>query len=206
MRLIKMLVRRGGSTFLPDGCVPQRTRARHVYKPRIDTFRMELVIARKYPQILALDEVVRTDWTGEIACIGRMLGIRFGNSSRAFRMFFSDRNFRFTWRGLSGGDILVRAGSRVLPGIVRIGHFDIALGRIHVIVFSFIAEFDDGNRVEHSPCYTSCSTLSWPASHPARAIPFWMTVGTDGTRDDDAQEQYSDDPRNAVQDNHRCLN
>lgn len=87
-------------------------------------------------------------------------------------------------------------------GIIRVGHLDVPLGGVDAV--GVVAKLDDRDSVEHGLRYTSCSTLPWPASDPARSISLGMTVSSNGSGDDDAQEKGCDDTRDAVQDNHRC--
>ena len=47
--------------------LPQRTSTRHIHKPWIDTFGMELMVAWQQTDILALDKIIRTDRTGKVA-------------------------------------------------------------------------------------------------------------------------------------------
>lgn len=55
--------------------LPKGTSARYIDKPRVDTLRVELVVAWQHPQILTLDKVVGTDRAGEVTAIGGSVGI-----------------------------------------------------------------------------------------------------------------------------------
>lgn len=123
---------------------------------------MELMVARQHPQVLASDKVVGADGAGEIATIGGVVRIWLGRHLRAISAFLRDREFGFTWRGLSDcGDILFRARSGMLAGgIVGACHLDVTLGCLDGVGV-VVAEFDNWDGVKHCSCYTSCSTLSW---------------------------------------------
>lgn len=162
------------------------------------------MVAWQDPQILALDEVIGTDRTREVTTIGSSVGIRLGGSCSGL---FGDgvcsaRQFSLARSRLPDIGVAIRRMRRMLAGgILGIGHFNVPLGGIDAVG---IAEFDDGDGVEHGLRYTSCSTLPWPASDSAGPVPLGMTVSTDGAGDNDAQEEGRDDTRDAVQDNHRC--
>lgn len=69
------------------------------------------MVARQHPQVLASDEVVSADGTGEIAPIGCVVRIRLRRRSPAiFRNWEFGFGFGFAWGRLSDrGDILLRA-------------------------------------------------------------------------------------------------
>jgi hypothetical protein len=185
--------------------LPKGTCARYIDKPRVNTLWVELVVAWQNPQVLALDKVIGTDRAGEVTAIGGSIGVRFVRgscSSLDSSCMLSGRHFSLAGSRLLDVGNAIRAGRGMLAGgILHIGHLDVPLGGSHTVV---VAKLDDGKCVDEGLRYTSCSTLPWPASDPARSISLGMTVRTDGAGDDDAQEEGGNDTCDTVQDNHRC--
>ena len=95
---------------------------------------MERVVTRQEANILALDEVVGTDWTREVVWMVWLRWLR-GGRSRPGSLFLVADVVRAVWGG--GGAWL----GRMLDTLVVVHvHFNIALGHVWLLVVVRIAE------------------------------------------------------------------
>lgn len=66
----------------------------------------------------------------------------------------------------------------------------------------FLSKLDDRQRLQHSSCQSSCSTLPRPSQYIPRSVSFRVTVRSHGASDYDDKEKRGDDTGDAVENDH----